>query len=550
MTDHQSSLFMPAAFAVGVALHVCLFRLGEWDLATTKLIIGAFLSCAASGVALWQLFPAEYPSLLVSFTTASQLTGILILGIVSSMMVYRGAFHRLGRFPGPFLARFSNLYVTRLSAKKLHLYEEIQSLHHKYGDYVRIGPSEISINDPRAVLLIHGAQSKCGKGPWYEILRPRVSLQMIRNKSEHIRRRKTWDRGFSAKALRDYEPRVIKHTDNFIAQLEKMENTPVNITDWFNFYSFDVMGDLAWGKSFGMVSGGIKHYFMTSLHADMTNIGLFTHMLWLFPLFKATPIINSEHIKFWNWVKAQVDERRRTKPESPDVFSWLLESHESLEHPTAQDEMDLIGDAYLIAVAGSDTTAASLTCLFYELALHQEQLKALQTEVDTFSEGQEQLDLRGLAKLPHLDAIINEVLRLHPPVPSGLQRMTPPEGLTIGDTFVPGNTIVQCPTHTMHRDARYFERPDEFLPQRWSTEKELTKDASVFVPFSTGRYSCIGKQLGLMEVRYMTAQIVRKYDVALAKDQTPKDFVDGKRDTFTLALASLNLVFTRRKNVA
>lgn len=154
---------------------------------------------------------------------------------------------------------------------------------------------------------------------------------MIRNKSEHIRRRKTWDRGFSAKgtriaaqinmipsllispALRDYEPRVIKHTDNFIAQLEKMENTPVNITDWFNFYSFDVMGDLAWGKSFGMVSGGIKHYFMTCLHADMTNIGLFTHMLWLFPLFKATPIINSEHIKFWNWVKAQVDERRKVR---------------------------------------------------------------------------------------------------------------------------------------------------------------------------------------------------------------------------------------------
>lgn len=145
MTDHQSSPFMPAAFAVGVALHVCLFRLGEWDLATTKLIIGAFLSCAVSGVALWQLFPADYPSLLVSFTTASQLTGIVILGIVSSMMVYRGAFHRLGHFPGPFLARFSNLYITRLSAKKLHLYEEIQRLHHKYGDYVRIGRSTNSI---------------------------------------------------------------------------------------------------------------------------------------------------------------------------------------------------------------------------------------------------------------------------------------------------------------------------------------------------------------------------------------------------------------------
>lgn len=111
-------------------------------------------------------------------------------------------------------------------------------------------------------------------------------------------------------ALRDYEPRVTGYTDELMVQLEKMEGTPVNVSDWFNFYSFDVMGDLAWAKSFGMVKGGIKHYFMNALHANMKSFGFFSHMLWLFPIFTATPILNADFHRFWNWVIAQVNARR------------------------------------------------------------------------------------------------------------------------------------------------------------------------------------------------------------------------------------------------
>lgn len=114
-------------------------------------------------------------------------------------------------------------------------------------------------------------------------------------------------------ALRDYEPRVSRYTDQLLAQLETSQGKPINMTTWFNFYSFDVMGDLAFGKSFGMLQEGVVHYFMKSLHADMTNIGLFSHMLWLFPLFKATPILNYEHKRFWKWVNAQVDGRRKVR---------------------------------------------------------------------------------------------------------------------------------------------------------------------------------------------------------------------------------------------
>lgn len=89
--------------------------------------------------------------------------------------------------------------------------------------------------------------------------------------------------------------------------------------------------------------------------------------------------------------------------------------------------------------------------MFFELSQNQEALKALQKEVDDLYASTENIDAMTLSKLKYMDAVINEALRLHPPVPSGLQRMTPPEGLQIGETFIPGNTILQIPSYTMYR---------------------------------------------------------------------------------------------------
>jgi hypothetical protein len=88
---------------------------------------------------------------------------------------------------------------------------------------------------------------------------------------------------------------------------------PIDMSIWFNFYSFDVMGDLSFGKSFNMLQNGVKHYFMTSLHTDVKIIGYLCHLPWLFPFFKITPIVNTEHLKFWKWIGMQVQERRLVK---------------------------------------------------------------------------------------------------------------------------------------------------------------------------------------------------------------------------------------------
>lgn len=139
MIDLQSPLAKPAAFSAGVALHLFVFRVGEWDIAATRLLAPFALLQVAAAAALPRLLPGEYDSVLSAAGTVCGLGLSLVVGLTLSMLIYRGFFHRLGVFPGPFMARFSNLYVTGLSAKNLHLYEEIQSLHNKYGDFVRIG---------------------------------------------------------------------------------------------------------------------------------------------------------------------------------------------------------------------------------------------------------------------------------------------------------------------------------------------------------------------------------------------------------------------------
>jgi len=145
--------------------------------------------------------------------------------------------------------------------------------------------------------------------------------------------------------------------------------------------------------------------------------------------------------------------------------------------------------------------------------------------------------------LPLLDATINESLRLQPSIPSGTERLTPPSGLFLStptsssgtSVYIPGNTVVRIPNYTICRDARYFAEPDAFIPERWTTKKEMVRDGSCFIPFGLGPYACAGKQLGLMKVRAVIAGIIGGFEWRLAEG---RGGVDGEllgKDEFSVA---------------
>lgn len=126
-----------AAFLVGVIAHLLFFRVGEWDLYVVPLFFGFTLADVAGAAALTHLCPNVVAT--ESFKVVSALVVLSIVGIFASITVYRAGFHRLNRFPGPFMARVTNFYITMRSIKKFRLFEEVQDMHKQYGDIVRIG---------------------------------------------------------------------------------------------------------------------------------------------------------------------------------------------------------------------------------------------------------------------------------------------------------------------------------------------------------------------------------------------------------------------------
>ena len=117
-------------------------------------------------------------------------------------------------------------------------------------------------------------------------------------------------------ALKEYEPRVASHCAELLGQLiafSQNGTNPVEITRWLNFYSFDVMGDLAFGKSFNMVRDGDAHFILNQLDMLKPFVGAMTCVPWMFILIQNMPIAKTERANWINWCREQVEERKKVR---------------------------------------------------------------------------------------------------------------------------------------------------------------------------------------------------------------------------------------------
>lgn len=146
---------------------------------------------------------------------------------------------------------------------------------------------------------------------------------------------------------------------------------------------------------------------------------------------------------------------------------------------------------------------------------------------------------KAVSGVPYLDYVLLESLRLRPPVPGGLNRTAPPAGLTIDGIHIPGDTVMTVPTWTIQRDPRYWSDPLSFKPERWAS---LSTESVPFIAFTRGRWVCPGRALAMMEMRTLIGRMALRFDMALAEDGAK--FEAGMKDTFTMTLPPLPLVFT------
>ena len=147
-------------------------------------------------------------------------------------------------------------------------------------------------------------------------------------------------------------------------------------------------------------------------------------------------------------------------------------------------------------------------------------------------------------RIRYIDHLIHETLRLRPPVPMGFPRQTPPEGLQIDEVYIPGNVVVNVSTWSIQRDERYFESALDFIPERWET---LSPESAAYLPFQHGPFACVGKAFAIMQMRMLISCMALRYDVEFAPGEEGVAFWEGAKETLTMWLPALHLVFRRNR---
>jgi len=227
-----------------------------------------------------------------------------------------------------------------------------------------------------------------------------------------------------------------------------------------------------------------------------------------------------------------------------DFFSALLQARDDKTGQGFSTDQ-LVSEAGLLTIAGSDTTVTATTAIFFYLSHYPSCQSRLETEVRSAFTSVEDIRIGAqLTSCHYLLACIEETLRMNPPVGSTLMREVMLGGLTVDGEWFPPGTDIAVPHYALHHDEQYFPEPFTFKPQRWLSKNSLntinvginietTADvqdkasntpeslaASAFTAFGVGRTSCIGKYLAYQEVALVVARTVWLFDMRLEPGST------------------------------
>ncbi|KAF7344409.1 hypothetical protein MSAN_01922100 [Mycena sanguinolenta] len=443
---------------------------------------------------------------------------IVFLGSLSlSIVAYRlSPFHPLVRYPGPVIAKVTKLWgLWKASRGYKHLY--YKKLHDTYGPYVRVGPNELSVIDVVAVgqILSHGGLDK---GRYHEAGRHSSAPPHIVSLSgeAHTARRRVWNRALTS--VRDYEPLIGKRASQLVSCLR--DGGTADLVHWFDLFSFDVMGDLAFGGAFEMLRdgrdvgglGGRIQVFMKAL--DLSG-----QIPWIIDTLHFLPQVGRTIQEFNDFGQGLAIQRMKNGAVGTKDLWYHLADEAGLEKrkPTLEDAA---ADGIVAIIAASDTTASALSSVVWFLLSTPEYYRRVQQELDeVIADGDDPLDTKKHQELHFLSACINEALRLHPPVPSKGTRQIPFTqcGRRISGRFIPPGTSVLTPAYSLHRNLEYFSYPDQFLPDRWLPGSNFERhDASAFMPFSLGPANCVGQKLAKCELFMVLSILFKSFELRFA----------------------------------
>ncbi|KAL4916361.1 cytochrome P450 [Aspergillus aurantiobrunneus] len=468
---------------------------------------------------------------------------LAILAYPLLRIIYNLYFHPLSNIPGPRAWAASRLPFIR-SLVKGTIIHDFQRLHEQYGPIIRIAPNEVTFAHPDAWADIYQPRPNKPqflKDPiwWAHPPGTADSLLSAINPEKHAHMRRILTPGFTQRALRAQEPFVQKYVNLLIAQLHdvvkdgrckttsKSGTAHVDMTPWLNYTTFDIFGDLGFGESFDCLQHSRYHSWIELLFSTV-KVAVFAIAARYYPLIEfillkcIPPSMRKLQENHYQQIVDKVQQRLSWELQRADVMSHIVDEDGETKLPAGE----LYATFMILTTAGSETTATVLTGTFNYLVNSPACLKQLESEVRAAFSSLDDITLDAVRNLPYLNAVIQEGLRLCPPIPWILPRLVPEGGEVVCGTWLPGGTPVSMQAYTLHRDPTRFHQASTFHPERWlesSTSDPISPffndQLHVVQSFSAGPRACLGERLAWAELRLILAKLLWAFDFAVVEDQ-------------------------------
>ncbi|KIW19422.1 hypothetical protein PV08_03717 [Exophiala spinifera] len=415
----------------------------------------------------------------------------------------------------------------------------IHRLHQKLGPIVRISPDQLVFNDPKAIPEIYGhlQARKFEKDVFYDNLSAGGLHDIVtsRNHDEHSRKRRYLANSFAHKTVVDMEP-VIR--ENFQRLLHRIDDAlgPMNIRLWLNYFTLDVIGDMAYGSPLGFLEQGHDRFMAVTADDHVYSVKSTIDTLHRGTRFSVTlaQFLSTATVLTWRLVLscanfAYILPNPKDADDFTNIARYQLQKRLDIGEPgrSSRDFMsgilstkggekrdisraELVAESVVFLNAGSDTTAAALTNTLYYLLTNPQCLSTLRREIDQLVHDGDDgiLPHASVRDLPYLRACIDESLRLRPPIAYPLQRVvTAPEGATVLGHHLRKGTVVAVPPFSVHRHG-IFPDAEAFVPDRWLDPSQLQDLKAYTIPFSTGPRACLGRHIAIVELQILIATLV------------------------------------------
>lgn len=263
---------------------------------------------------------------------------------------------------------------------------------------------------------------------------------------DHARIRRLLNTSFTEKTLRAQEPLIQSYVDLLISRLKERATAPktkgngvvLDIVSWYNFTTFDIIGDLCLGQSFGCLEESALHPWIAlilnqiKVSSLIATVRYYPLVSWL--LMKCVPpSIRKMQKDHFQLVVDRVNARMSLETERADFMTNILKHNDEKGMSIGEIHVTL----NFLIIAGSETTATVLSGITNYLVRDSKVLQKLVSEVRSSFSKDEDVTLVALQRLPYLNATIEEGLRLCPPAPAGLPRLVPAGGDTVCGQWLP-----------------------------------------------------------------------------------------------------------------